>query len=121
MRLFDSNLLIYAAQDKFAFLRVLISDEETVLSIVSKVETLGYPKLTVDERRYFDSIFKADSILPITDEIVDKAIELRQQKRMSLGDCLIAATALVNGFDLYHQQRCRFQPHRRADGHQSAC
>lgn len=40
-------------------------------------------------------------MMPVTDAIIDKATELRQQKRMSLGDCLIAATALLNNFDLY--------------------
>ncbi|WP_460984878.1 PIN domain-containing protein [Spirosoma fluminis] len=33
--------------------------------------------------------------------LLDKATELRKQQKMSLGDCLIAATALLNGLDLY--------------------
>ncbi len=65
------------------------------------METLGYPKLSVDERLYFEEIFRTAVVLSLTDDVVDKAVELRQQKKMSLGDCLIAATALLNGFDLY--------------------
>lgn len=101
MRLLDSNLLIYSAQDEYKFLRSLIQDKQTHLSAASKVETLGYHRLSAGERLYFEGLFKAATVLSITDEVVDKAVELRQQKRMSLGDCLIAATALLNGFALY--------------------
>ena len=101
MRILDSNLLIYSAQDEYRFLRPLIHDDQTRLSAASKVEMLGYHKLSAGERLYFESLFKTASVLSISDEVVNKAVELRQQKRMSLGDCLIAATALLNGFDLY--------------------
>ena len=90
MRLLDSNLLIYSAQDEYEFLRVLIRDRQTYLSAASKVETLGYHKLSNDERLYFEDIFKSGTVLSVTDDIVDKATELRQIKKMSLGDCLIA-------------------------------
>ncbi|GAB3691685.1 hypothetical protein GCM10027592_09900 [Spirosoma flavus] len=101
MRILDSNLLIYSAQDRFIFLRVLLEAEHTYLSAVSKVETLGYSRLNNDERSYFEDVFKIASVIPITGDIIDKAVELRQLKKMSLGDCLIAATALLNGLDLY--------------------
>ncbi|GAB3640977.1 type II toxin-antitoxin system VapC family toxin [Spirosoma arcticum] len=101
MRLLDFNLLIYSAQDEYKFLRSLIRDRQTYLSAASKVETLGYHKLSTDERLYFEDIFKSATVLSITDDVVDKAVELRQQKRMSFGDSIIAATALLNGFDLY--------------------
>ena len=101
MRILDSNLLIYSAQDRFVFLRGLLETEHTYLSAVSKVETLGYQKLSGDERSYFEDVFKVASVIPVTNEIIDKAVELRQQKKMSLGDCLIAATAVLNGLELY--------------------
>ena len=101
MRLLDSNLLIYSAQDEYEFLRSLIRDRQTYLSAASKVETLGYYNLSTNERLYFEAVFKSATLLSITDDVVDKAVELRQLKNMSLGDCLIAATALLNGFSLY--------------------
>jgi toxin FitB len=41
-----------------------------------------------------EELFETMPVLRITDSVVDKAIELRQARRMSLGDALIAATAL---------------------------
>jgi predicted nucleic acid-binding protein len=35
------------------------------------------------------------AILPISNSVIDKAIRLRQQRRRSLGDSIIAATALL--------------------------
>ena len=37
---------------------------------------------------------------PLTQPVLDEAVRLRQQRRMSLGDALIAATALVHGLRL---------------------
>ena len=34
-------------------------------------------------------------ILPITDEVIAEAIRLRQQRKRSLGDLIIAATSLL--------------------------
>ena len=62
---------------------------------------MGYHKLPANDRDYFETLFASIRIMPVTDAIINKATELRQQKKMSLGDCLIAATALLNGFDLY--------------------
>lgn len=101
MILLDSNLLIYSAQDEFTFLRVLIQDEGTYLSAVSKLETLGYNRLSIEERTYFENLFKSATVLSITNAVVDKAVELRQQRKMSVGDCIIATTALLNGYALY--------------------
>ena len=39
-------------------------------------------------------------ILAVSDEVAAKAVELRQQRKMSLGDSLIAATALVHNLIL---------------------
>ena len=101
MIVLDSNLLIYSAQNGFAFLRVLIRDGETYLSAASKLDTLGYSRLSADERTYFENVFNTATVLSITDDIIDKAVELRQQKKMSVGDCIIAATALLNNCELY--------------------
>jgi toxin FitB len=74
---------------------------DVFVSAVTKVEALGYHRLPSEDKAYFEAFFETASILPITDTIIDKATELRQQKKMSVGDCIIAATALLYGFDLY--------------------
>jgi predicted nucleic acid-binding protein len=44
--------------------------------------------------------FAACHVLPVTDAVVARAIELRQGRKMALGDALIAATALEMGREL---------------------
>ena len=48
----------------------------------------------------FEAFFKNTPTLPLSDEVIQKALALRQQKKMSLGDALIAATALIHGLTL---------------------
>jgi predicted nucleic acid-binding protein len=40
------------------------------------------------------------TILPVSKEVADKAIELRRAKRIKLADAVIASTALVNNLSL---------------------
>lgn len=108
MRFIDSNLLIYAAHEEYKFLRPLIGDDQTCLSVASKIETLGYHKLSEMERTFFEGIFRAAIVLAIDDVIIDKAVELRRIKKMSFGDCIIAATALVHHLDLYTNNTADF-------------
>ncbi len=108
MRLFDSNLIIYSASDKYEQIRLLIAEPDVAVSTITKVEALGYHKLPEDDRDYFVALFRTVNIMPVTNAIIDKAIELRQQRRMSLGDCLIAATALLNKCELYTNNTADF-------------
>lgn len=101
MKLFDSNLIIYSVSDKYRQLRPMIISSDAVVSVITKIEALGYHKLPDDDKDYFETLFASIKMMPVTDAVINKAIELRQQKKMSLGDCLIAATAVLNGFDFY--------------------
>ena len=101
MILFDSNILIYSATEEFKNLRELIKHSEVCCSIISKLEILGYKKITTDQIKYFEAIFKVINILPISEEIISQAIKYRQQKSMSVGDAIIAASAKVFNCDLY--------------------
>lgn len=100
MMLLDSNIIIYAAKAEYAYLCDLIAENSPVLSAVSYVEVLGYHRLTTIEKSYFESFFKASTVLPITDNILQTAIALKQQQKLSLGDSLIAATAVCHSLIL---------------------
>jgi predicted nucleic acid-binding protein len=98
--LLDSNIIIYAAAPEYDDLRTMIAAEAPSVSVVSVVEVLGYHKLTSGERQLFESFFTAAQVLPITDDVIAHAVRLRQQRKMALGDALIAATALALGLEL---------------------
>lgn len=101
MRLFDSKIVIYAAKPEYPTLIELFDEELPLISAISVVEVMGYHLLSAREQTILEVIFVAAEILPITDEVIDRAVALRQRKRMKLGDAIIAATALVHSLELY--------------------
>jgi hypothetical protein len=98
--LLDSNILIYACQPQHASLRRFVEEEAPSVSIVTKVETLGYNRLSKTEKDALEAFFDAAAVRMVTSDVVDWAIRLRQQRRLSLGDSLIAGTALAHGLTL---------------------
>jgi toxin FitB len=93
--LLDSNIIIYSAQLEYSHLRELIAEKSPVVSALSYLEVLGYHQLTDEQRQYFDDFFQAAQVLPISRDVLAQAAVLRQQRRMTLGDAIIAGTALV--------------------------
>jgi predicted nucleic acid-binding protein len=98
--LLDSNIIIYSAKREHAELRHFLNDNLYSVSAVSRIEVLGYHLLDEKEREYLEKFFKAAIVLRISDEVVTQALQLRQQRRMSLGDAIIAGTALANQLEL---------------------
>ena len=100
--LVDSNILIYAyaAQPGHVHLRQFIAAHAPAVSAVSYVEVLGYHQLDEEERQYLEAIFRLAQVLPLSQAVLDHAVALRQQRKMSLGDALVAGTALAQGLKL---------------------
>jgi toxin FitB len=100
--LVDSNILIYiyAAQLRHAPLRRFIADHAPAVSAVSYVEVLGYHHLDAEEQEYLEEFFRLAQVFPLSQAVLDQAVALRQQRKMSLGDALVAGTALVHELTL---------------------
>lgn len=98
--LLDSNIIIYSAQSENAQLRELIAEYAPAVSALSYLEVLGYHLLKEEQRQYFEEFFQVAQVLPISEDVLNQAVILRQQKRMTLGDAIIAGTALVYGLTL---------------------
>lgn len=94
--LLDSNIIIYSVQPAHAALRTFIATNSPAVSAISYVEVLGFHRLSVADRTAFERFFKIAPILPLDQRVLDHAVSLRQLRRMSLGDSLVAATALVH-------------------------
>ena len=58
------------------------------------MEVLGYHKLQEKEKTELENLFSQLTVLYPTPDIFRLAILLRQERKLSLGDALIAATAL---------------------------
>jgi len=100
MILADSNIVIYVTSGQHPQLTQWFLDNAPSISAVTLVEVLGYHKLKSAERQELEKFFSKLDVLYPSEEVFQKAIELRQQHAMSLGDALIAATALRHDLSL---------------------
>lgn len=94
--LLDSNIIIYAAQPEHAALRQFIKEHAPAVSVISYIEVLGYHRLSDDDRKFLEQFFQAAQMLPLSDGIVQWAVKLRQRRKMTLGDAIVAGTALAH-------------------------
>jgi len=77
-------------------LRELIAGYSPAVSALSYLEVLGYHLLTEPQRQYFEGFFQVAQVLPISQDVLSQSVALRQQRRMTLGDAIIAGTALTH-------------------------
>lgn len=94
MLLIESNIFIYAILPEHKALRDWVVKQDFAAAEISLVEVLGYHQLKDDEARELELLFNMAKVLPMSRDIVDKAIQLRRQRKMGLADSFLAATAL---------------------------
>ncbi|HEY5464281.1 MAG TPA: type II toxin-antitoxin system VapC family toxin [Hanamia sp.] len=109
MILIDSNILIYSADEKYKYLRDLFKQGDVFVSIITRLEVLGYHKITPKQVTYFETIFQLVVTIQINDALIDQAIAYRQKKSMSVADSIIAATAKLYQCDLYTNNGADFK------------
>ena len=100
MKLLDSNIVIYSAEPEHSELQQFVEEQDTAISIATYIEVLGFRGLDEHHKQFFEDFFQSITVFRLTTEIADKAIELRRQRRIELGDAIIAATALVHDLPL---------------------
>lgn len=93
--LLDSNILIYAAKPAFSWLQADYLHEDNSVSVITKIEVLGYHQLATPDKQLLEALFDNLNVIGLSNEVTTLAIMLRQQRKMSLGDAIIAATALA--------------------------
>jgi toxin FitB len=73
----------------------MLQEEDIAVSELARLEVLGFRNLTKEAEEYFNAVFALVTVLPISDEVINKAIELRQQSNMKSPDSIVAATAIL--------------------------
>lgn len=94
MLCFDTNVIIYLGNG--ALSESAISSEPICHASVSVIEALGYPDILSAEEQRIKELLGTMIEIPLNASIAQKTVQLRQLKKMSLGDAIIAATALEN-------------------------
>ncbi|MEN6586205.1 MAG: type II toxin-antitoxin system VapC family toxin [Sulfuricella sp.] len=100
MVLADSNILIYATQPERTQLRQWLLDTLPKVSIISRVEILGYHKLQETEQAALTELLDNLELVYLSPACYEIAIQLRQRQKLTLGDALIAATCLEQNYAL---------------------
>jgi toxin FitB len=91
----DSNILIYSARPENGELRAWLQQKTPGYSDITRLEVLGFKGIVADDELKLKSMLAALVQFPVSYDIIDAAILLRQQHRLSLGDSIIAATAMA--------------------------
>lgn len=99
MVILDTNVFIYLANGTLA--TGIISKTDIAYASITKIEALGFSTLPANELVLLTSLFSESYSLELSDAIINRAIGLRQIKYMSLGDAIIAATALEHNLELW--------------------
>lgn len=99
----DSNIVIYSILPEYEELRNFLKKQEYELavSVITKLEVLGYHRLAQDEKEILTHFFSVTKQIPISEAILEKAIYFKQLKKMSIGDAIIAATAVLENDILF--------------------
>jgi len=101
--LIDTNILIYhtkGSQDTVDFISHLIAQRSFYISILTKIEFLGWHKHTPDGFQKCKQLIEFATVYPIDEDIANKAIEIKRKTNIKLADAVIAATALLNNLKL---------------------
>ena len=102
--LLDSNTVIdYIAglySDKATQWLNQLVDKEINVSVITKIEVLSFDPDRDDNYPVLVAFFEASDIFELTDDVVNKTIQLRQKQKIKLPDAVIASTALVKGMIL---------------------
>lgn len=101
--LLDSNILIEYLNGKekiVSYLDSISIEENCIISIISKIELISFPKLTTNEIRKILSFLENFQNINLTDEIALKAAEIRRKHKLKLPDAVIAATAVISNASL---------------------
>jgi predicted nucleic acid-binding protein len=99
MVIFDSNVFIYAGNETIDLSK--FEDTEVCYASISIIEALGFQEITAAEQRALQRIFNAYRRIELSPPIIERAVALRQSTKMSLGDAIVAATALDYDLELW--------------------
>ena len=77
-----------------------IFDGEYHISVINKIEMLGYPNLDKNIEEKFNLFIENSVIHPIDNKTIEKTISIRKKHKIKLPDAIIAATCLVNELNI---------------------
>jgi predicted nucleic acid-binding protein len=88
----DTNILLYFLTGDQEVIE-MISDKDLVISFITELELLSFPKISPESEETIKGILKNCQIIDINPEVKDLTIEFRRKSKLKLPDSIVAATA----------------------------
>lgn len=101
--LIDTNILIYhtkGSENSIDFISHAIIQKSFNISIVTKIEFLGWKKHTSHSFEKCKRLIEFSNVYSVDEDIANKAIELKRKTNIRLADAVIAATAIIHNLKL---------------------
>jgi toxin FitB len=99
MILLDTNIFIYLANGTVK--ASILGSNTIAYASITKIEALGYAQITGKEQSLLEELFDACEEIELDERVIQRAIKLRQQTKITLGDAIVAASALVHDCELW--------------------
>jgi predicted nucleic acid-binding protein len=90
--LLDTNIIVYALKG-LANVKPYF-DTEPFVSVITEMEVLGVTDISKTEINIRETAIEFCTIMPFTNKIKNRAIQLKKQIKIALPDAIIAATAI---------------------------
>lgn len=87
----DTNILLYFLKGDQEVID-MISDKEIVISFITELELLSFPKATDESEEIIRGLLNNCMIIDISPEIKELTIGFRKKSKLKLPDSIIAAT-----------------------------
>lgn len=98
--LLDTNIVIGLLKEYDAAIALAehtgLELEKTAVSQITRMELLGYPKITDEDERVIHAFLNECQILLLDERIEAKATQLRRSGAFKLPDAIVAATAMIH-------------------------
>ncbi|PPD47991.1 MAG: VapC toxin family PIN domain ribonuclease [Methylobacter sp.] len=102
--LLDTNIVIGLLKESEAAIALAeqtkLELSKTAVSQITRMELLGYPKLTAEDERVILAFLNECQILLLDEHIEVKATQLRRSGAFKLPDAIVAATAITHTLQL---------------------
>jgi predicted nucleic acid-binding protein len=99
---FDTNVIIKFINKKPGFIDIetRFAEDGWCVSVITRIELYGFPGISAKEQEGITRLLKRITVIPLINEVEQRAIEVRRKFRLKTPDAVIAATALELGASL---------------------
>lgn len=95
----DTNILIYYFHGEQKVVSYINNERskgnQFAISVISVVELLSYPKITIEEVFHLERLINEFLVVPIDTSLARQAASFRKQYNFTVSDALVMATAQI--------------------------